>query len=540
MTLVYRAIWQDDRPDLAADVQAMFAEWVMKRSDEKISIDGPGSFSAEIGTLGSPSKLDVSSEVVNDDAGHPVIVRNSYVLVNPQGVRWHTLVRAWKDDSGGWCWVDNSVVGEQTLYSRSIDVVSPLIARRLISTGVNSRVGDVELSVEAHRFSGPGSAEKLAELVTDFDRKIPVVVFARSDSRFAEVGGAEVQSAIIKETAQRLAGISLVVDADEDVATELSELVGRDFGVFNGAFRVYARDVDPAVSGNAFRHRYVTADRYMWDRNRAAVLAGRIVGPESTLRRPPSTFDAAKSRLNRARTGIDTYEKKYLQLEQEHARAVDEVVELRCEKADLQEWVDEVDRVEAQLEYAKKLLIINGICDDFEDDGKGGFYERSLQSSGETVRLVQKYLSDRVEVHPDALRGEKQMDRTNEGASWAETAWRGFKALYAYAEYMAEDPKRNVDFYTWCGGQFNRSGWPADKAARGESGITKEQQKGTRLFPVSVKVTRNESIEMVQHLKVQRQGNKNIPRIYFLYSSRTKKVHVGFYGPHGLVPNTKS
>ena len=62
----------------------------------------------------------------------------------------------------------------------------------------------------------------------------------------------------------------------------------------------------------------------------------------------------------------------------------------------------------------------------------------------------------------------------------------------------------------------------------------------TRLFPIDPKVNEKGKEYMVAHLKVERRGGSEIPRIYFLYSPKTKKVHVGFYGPHGLVPNTKS
>ncbi|WP_326599990.1 hypothetical protein [Rhodococcus sp. PD04] len=538
MTLVYRAIWQDDRLDLADDVQKLFARWVKERSGGKISIDGPGKQSAEIGTLGSPSQLDVTSEVVEGKNGRPAIVRNSYVLVTHHGERWHTLVRAWNDGSGGWCWVDNSVVGDQTLHARSIDVIAPLIARDLISTGINARVGDFPLSVEALRFSGPGAADRLAEMITTFAWRLPVVVFARS--RHLTEPGYEPQSTIIEETARRLAGIAVVVDADEDVAAEMSELVGEGFGVFNGAFRIYARNVDPADPGNAFRHRYFTADRYRWDRKRAAVLAGRMAGPESTLRRPPPEFDAIKERLNRARAGIDNYEKMFNELGTEFDEVKAEVRELRRERSDLQEWEQEAERLEAQLDYAKKLLIVNGICDDFRLDEEGRFREKPPRSSREVATMVRKYLHDRVELHSEALRGDKVMDRNSASASWAQTAWQGFKALYAYGEYMAENPGQNVDFFTWCSGPHNRSGWTRDKTARGESGATMDKRGKTRIFPVSVKLSRNEEMEMVQHLKIQRKGEGDIPRVYFVYSPRTKKVHVGFYGPHELVPNTKS
>ena len=538
MTLVYRAIWQDDRDNLGDGVQTHFADWVKDRSGGQIEVDGPGKYEAEVGTLSATSTIDVSSEVVTDDQGHAVIVRNSYVITTHNGERWHTLVRAWSDDTGGFCWVDNSVVGNSTLSARSLDIISPRIARTLIETSVCPRVGDIGISVKPRHFSGPGAVDELADLISDFDRTIPVVVFAQNDVRFAEYGGATPFSAIVEETAVRLAGIAVIARADENVANELSKTLSSDFGVYNGAFRVYARDVDPAVQANSYRHRYVTADRYMRDKDRAAALAGRIVGPESTLRRPPSAFDAIKARLNRART--NDFEELYRIKNEEYENARQKVIDLREENVALLEWQQETERLSAQLEYAKGLLITNGICDDFDDDRNGNFYPRPPQTSIEAVALATKYLADRVEIHPDALRDAKQMDRTNEGADWANIAWQGFKALHAYARYIEDHPSKNVDFKTWCEGRSNSTGWPAEKAARGESGITKAQQKGTRLFPVSAKVSRDECVEMLAHLKVKLKGNSSIPRIYFMYSDRTKKVHVGFYGPHGLVQNTRS
>ena len=44
---------------------------------------------------------------------------------------------------------------------------------------------------------------------------------------------------------------------------------------------------------------------------------------------------------------------------------------------------------------------------------------------------------------------------------------------------------------------------------------------------------------MHAHLKVAEGGGQNIPRIYFYDDAKggTGKVHIGFIGPHRLVPN---
>lgn len=47
---------------------------------------------------------------------------------------------------------------------------------------------------------------------------------------------------------------------------------------------------------------------------------------------------------------------------------------------------------------------------------------------------------------------------------------------------------------------------------------------------------------MLSHLKIAEGGGDLAPRIYFYDDTGgpTGKVHVGFVGPHYLMPNTKS
>ncbi len=65
---------------------------------------------------------------------------------------------------------------------------------------------------------------------------------------------------------------------------------------------------------------------------------------------------------------------------------------------------------------------------------------------------------------------------------------------------------------------------------------------GRRVLPVSTEVDATGQILMLAHLKVAEGGGNLAPRIYFYddTAGSTKKVHVGFVGPHYLMPNTKS
>ena len=63
-----------------------------------------------------------------------------------------------------------------------------------------------------------------------------------------------------------------------------------------------------------------------------------------------------------------------------------------------------------------------------------------------------------------------------------------------------------------------------------------------RTFEVSEAVDATGSIYMGAHLKISEGGGNLAPRVYFHDDTGgpTTKVHIGFVGPHHLVPNTKS
>ena len=49
-------------------------------------------------------------------------------------------------------------------------------------------------------------------------------------------------------------------------------------------------------------------------------------------------------------------------------------------------------------------------------------------------------------------------------------------------------------------------------------------------------------IHMEAHLKIQTGGGPTIPRVYVFDDTKgsTASIHVGFFGPHDLMPNTRT
>jgi hypothetical protein len=95
------------------------------------------------------------------------------------------------------------------------------------------------------------------------------------------------------------------------------------------------------------------------------------------------------------------------------------------------------------------------------------------------------------------------------------------------------------DFLAWC---TQGGGYSANKIAMQESQPTMNdpELRAKRIFSVSTELDPEGLKKMVCHAKIQMRGNDHIPRVYFFDDTRgpTKKVHIGFIGPHFLVPTS--
>lgn len=69
---------------------------------------------------------------------------------------------------------------------------------------------------------------------------------------------------------------------------------------------------------------------------------------------------------------------------------------------------------------------------------------------------------------------------------------------------------------------------------------TTESLRRHRDLPIDNAISPSGRIEMLAHIKSIQGGGMQIPRIYFHDDTKGKtvQVHVGFIGPHDLVPNT--
>ncbi|RIT48798.1 hypothetical protein [Mycobacteroides abscessus] len=566
MTLVYRAIWQDDDGQLINTVRTQFIAWARDKYPSLSISDSEG----RTQYAASPDTVEIVIEQGNgnvDTASRMEVLRTSLIETrNHGGSRWETKIRCWKTEADdkpnsavGWVWVDISAVGED-IDPRSLSPAAPKIVRSLLTASHSAHINGIPIDTQTLRYHGAAEGESLAELITSMDRKLPIAVFADTPEFYRHLPATAPYTLddIVERVSNRIAGIGRVAVIDAEAAAAMTDALGEPHGLWGGAFRIYMRDVDPAVSNDAGRHRYVLASRYTQQRDAAAQIIARALAPVSAVQRPPTTFDRAKEILDHAVAGDDFEALYHLAIEESEARKQD-IIELREQVKSLNEQLDgQAIDAEIATETLNELRADN----DFQsrhvdylrqqlanlDRGDGFIGTETAYSPGipteaasasEAVAFARQFLSDRLTIHSDAVDSADlaKLDAANASTSIAANAWHGFRALHGYAEAMAQ-PGNTDSFWTWCQNSDHPWKWRATKtslAMRESESVSNRPE--IRTFPVAHEVDPSGRIYMDKHLKFDTNG-EHAPRIYFHLHAEKAHIHIGYFGPHTKLKNS--
>ncbi|WP_305093493.1 hypothetical protein [Prescottella sp. R16] len=559
MALVYRAIWSDRAPNASDTAAVAFAGWVKDKSSGAIDVSSEGLERCVVSRHGGPVELEAAVSSATGDGVVSSAYRATLAEASASGVRWQTTLRSW-DENGDdgtitWFWVDLEVVGDVDV--QRLAPAAPRMVRALVEAGGTPAVGPTPLTVTPRRYTGVRAGTELAETISAFDRVLPIVVFAEDEERFTAVRhGSYTFDDIVDRAAKRAAGIATVAVVDDTAAAALTEALGDEHGVRSGAFRIYLEDVDPAVRHDGWRHRYVTADRYLGSRTLASAIIASRLGPVSTIVRPPTSFGAAKSLLKTAQAGFTSDDADLLQL------AEDEIDELRVrlhaaeeellghvldyeilmrEKAEITARADDLKR---RLDHAIGQLDELNHYENYW--GSPELQDRppaEASTPSDAILKARRYLSDRLVIPDAALRDVEDLDSAVTAGAWGQRTWEALRALHAYATDLATCPDTR-DFWNWCQCSGNPLVWNATsgKLAMQESTVVSTRSKFyiARLLPVATDVHPSGRIYMGSHIKIATGGGNLAPRIYFHVEHDAARVHVGFFGPHKHMPNTRT
>ena len=422
------------------------------------------------------------------------------------------------------CWVDNTM--EAARIHRPVTLGRPRVVDALLRIGNRPRLGSSGLLTSVQDIPEPG-VSVLVEHLEDENRMLPVVVVTSPRSGFntSTMGRSDAM-------ARRLTGLATVVRLDPDAQDDLRAALPDRAAVWGGAMRVYA----PGPIESTAAHRVFTSDLIA---QRGAEPVINWVTSMSTRRRPDPRLRAIEGQ----RSGGRDQSGEVLEL-----RASVEELEMQLELEQLErgEVESQLNEALGQLRRLRDLGFSSGRAADVvaatspgDDDP-----DDAVNSVEEAVIQAQLSLTEHLVIPEAAVRDIDRLDATPNAAAWGNTVWRGLQALADYAKESSGKEAPTKGFWNWCaeGG----SSWPATtkKLAMRESETvaSNAKWKAARIFPVDKKVDKSGTLYMEAHLKISEGGGDLAPRVYFHDDTKgtTGKVHVGFIGPHYLVPNTKS
>ena len=502
--------------ELFEQVRHAITPWAMESSH----IDLPYNDSCSFERTGTnPGMRTVTLHEVDDPCGIFVDVEDD----DGQGAVWGVQIRLAFCGEQMIAWIDNTL--ESETVEVPISIGRPRVVDELLGIGTKPKLGTSAI-LSAHQDIPDNAVTVLSDLLNEPKRGLPVVVVTCPRSGFTTT----MRKTVIS-LAKRLTGLATVVTLDSSAQDALKAVLPERLGVWGGAIRVYSTTVldSPAA------HRIYSGD---FLRQRGVDPVVNWVTAMSSRRRP----ELQVRRLDRAGRALDS------------GAVVGELEELKLERDLIQEALDNeiLERVEIEAELNKALDMVRRLRRlGFENDQASAmfFVEQDAEDEGNSLMTVSEAVTRAREELADVLSipnsVERELDRVDtapNALAWGNTTWRGLKAL---AEY-ALDVRRGVysgGFWNWCvrGGM-----WPATdkKLAMVESNTVRMTDKYAkkRWFEVDSLVDSKGIVFMESHLKVSEGGGDLAPRIYFYddTAGATRRVHIGFVGPHYLVPNTRS
>jgi hypothetical protein len=527
MSLIYRAIWRDDRPDLIDQTSATFRRWATAKYGDHLLFDPEAHTSNGITTSMRSAErngVNASEAVMVEESPSDRWMTRQRVLVGPAGEQW--------------IWVDI----ERTTHNayKRHDVVAPRLVRALLDEGIegggNPRIGSVRLNSRANAIPPERVESELVQVIQDPKRLVPIVVYTHAPE-------IDIKDTMNRATTTQeiLAGAVKVVALEPKAEQEFIRLIGRDLATWGGAVRLYLPG-----SLEPWRHRYylrTVVDKNIREVGRriASSLSGYIAA-----QRPPSLYEEVRMALRGlvgrsidelialAEDEISEKDQTIQELRKEIEARDDQIIERAI---DLDELNDEIEDLRRQLKYWKSLALNPGQQpEEFVEMPTGA------ASLTEAATQCQEFLG-RVVLPDVALHDLDLMDAAPESSGWAKASWRAFRALEAYA---SEAEETRGGFWEWCKHSKHPDAWPATdkKLAMSESEqvMNNKAQRSARTLPVDTAVDPSGQIEMLAHMKIAEGGGNDIPRIYFYDDTKGKTglIHVGFFGPHRYMENTKS
>jgi hypothetical protein len=515
MGVVYRAIWEDDRQDLAVVARNQFAEWL---SAKDIHVDIPDDGQVE------DDRITVTCSDVEADEARALRLR---LEEDGDEQYWSTTVNVIEKGSRCWGWVDLEWVAND-VYTQPPDFASPRIARRLVCDG-HARVGRLVLRDDPMIVSSD-DVPRLADIIFDEDRQLPIAVCTMAMGENFDSARDRAMRA-----ARTLAGVALVAFVTGPAVDRLNEALGQGLTVFGGAVRTYLPGVDPD-SPRGFRHRYIKRQQITRHPQAAAHILSRLLLRQSAGLRPPEVFRRALrgAFAGSSDTDLDALlEMQYEELVEFQQRLRDAEDALEMATLEQEEAQSQADSFAARVRFLEDRLAevgahVRGAPTPEED------LPTTAETLSEVAALVRTHLS-KVSLPDSATPDLERLDEHPRAGVWAKKAWQSLRAMEEYARLKGAG-EIALDFRTAnARGVLDSYGIQSNWVSMHESDTTDQNPayRAARTFPVPPAVDDASEVYMDAHVKLQ-PGGRPCPRIHFHDDTggATGKIHVGWLGDH--------
>lgn len=559
MTLVYRAIWTNPDHIAPAVLEDEFALWCESKGIDRDLIPVRGS--EQIGSR----RIDVRRA----DTEIGAVLRTRLVETDDAGRCWTMTATAIAElgDQESTYWIDLEC--EDPTSARP-PMAAPRLARQILDLDASAHRGPATLSTRPQVILNAEMAEHVVDLVFDPARDIPIVVFSPDVRATPEINHKRAHSA-----SRRLAGIAAVHLLSPDAIEYFNERMPDGFRVYGGAVRHYLPGIRVEDDADSVRHRWYGVKQINRGVQRAGDLVAQRLAALQQWPQEPEAWGRFRPLISRpseaeiAERSADIVEQistpgaDSRRLEQELQEAIELLVIAQAERDDVlktltaevdrlsaenrridQELTDSVDAQEGlQTQVLTQNMVLRaalgGATADSEEPESDVLSLPLPDGFEEAIELARAHLN-RVVIHPDAPREIDAIEENLKYQVWARGLWQGLLALEHYGEEVAAG-RATAGLWQWCA---DGAEWPTDKLAMGESETVSSNPRlrACRVLPIDPAVGAGESTYMGSHLKIQKGGGPQIPRVYFFddTSGATGKIHIGFIGPHSLMPNTKT
>lgn len=523
LTHVYRALWIDNSLNVADVLFENVHEWLRGR--------------------GSPMDVRKNEVVVKDfrtatwsQFENSLGRAEQFNLIEEHQGNWITSITAIWTPENNVLWAD---VRTELPMSQVGIVKAPSIVRALLLSGGEPQIGRDSIEVQPREVDDQNSLDELLTGLADEERVIPYMVY--------RVGvDSERKLSIQRATraSETLAGLAQVFVVDETSVRYLN-------GVLPEALRldeVGARLFMPNAMVNAFdvKLTYFVSSLDLGDDQKqlGRMMLSRI-GMTSQWPEIPVTWGLLKRECDNVRTGLlEEAKSKGASIHtgsiprpvDPAATSAEEIERLRAEIDYLQDEVLNVAIVaEDQSHTAQRLLdLLVTRLTDTGDVEQGRFQRQSISDTISATRHHSRY----IEIPKTAEQSIEVLEASASSVVWAADLSRLFASMERYGHAVAKG-KFNGNYLSWC--QF-AGDYSDQKIAMNESESTlaDPQLRVTRVFAISREVESNGMKLMAAHAKIQPKGGSQIPRVFFHDDTKgtTGKIHIGFVGPHFLVPTS--